>query len=80
MIEMSPLTPGRTPPRSRRARRTRSTDSTSCGATEIAITRAVAIWWNAAGTLRSARFGLASAFAAPMQISSPASRPASTAV
>ena len=67
-------TPRSSWPRSRRARRTRTTDETSWGVTVTAITIAVPTWCSEAGKQRRARFGLASALAAPKQMISAASR------
>ena len=60
--------------RSRRARRTRTMLSASCGNTDSATTTAVLTSCSAGGIDRSSRRGLASAFAAPRQISIVASR------
>jgi hypothetical protein len=77
MTALTACQPRRAPPRSRRARRTRCTDSMSWGATDKAITTATDASYRAAGTLRSARLGLASALAAPRHNSIAASRLAS---
>ncbi len=74
MIPCSARIPRWPPPRSRRARLTRSTLSASCGATDRATTTAAPTSYSAEGRPLSIRFGLASAFAAPTQISMVASR------
>ncbi len=67
------------PARNRRARRTRWTLATSCGATLSDTVTATPSSYSAPGSTRSARFGLASVLAAPMQHISAASRSPSTA-
>ena len=67
------------PARSRRARRTRCTLSTSCGATLIETMTATPSSYSAPGSTRSARLGLARVLAAPTQQSRQASRSPSVA-
>ena len=65
--------------RSRRARATRCTLSTSCGATDSATVTATPSSYSAPGSTCSARLGLARVLAAPMQHSRQASRSPSMA-
>ncbi len=75
----SARSPRRRPPRSRRARATRWTLSINCGARVTATATAIPSSYSAPGSIRSARLGLASALAAPMQQSIVPSRRPSTA-